>query len=157
MHDADRILDFWRLAADAPVPCRADDAAWEPAECFADEVAVDFPSMAPIVARMRGAFLAGEDASSALTTSVSLPRAVAYRGGRVPVQLSMPGTCAACSGRGGTWDEACAACTGAGYVAALRHVVLLMPSGVRHGDRLQFRLRLPHTRTAVLVVHVSVA
>ena len=69
-----------------------------------DEVAVDFPSLAPMLARMRDAFFA-EDGDRGVTTrraEVALTARQADQGVRVPLDLTVRHTCPACGGRGGS-------------------------------------------------------
>src|SRR2546430_16262166 len=81
--------------------------------CFADEVVIDFPSVAPAVDRIRKAFLADEP-SSALSTEVQLSRRQARHGTRVSLDVPVPCTCHACGGRGEMWKEPCARLQGGG-------------------------------------------
>ena len=87
-------------------------------DCFADEIAIDFPSVGHLVERVRDGFLGeGGDVATTLTTEVSLSRRDASSATVVPLEVPLRGTCAACGGRGETWTEPCAACRGTGDVA----------------------------------------
>jgi hypothetical protein len=79
---------------------------------FADEVAIDFPSVAPAIERMRSAFVAEEHAKT-LTAAVEISPREAIEGATVPLDVPVRCTCRACGGRGETWAQPCAACAGA--------------------------------------------
>ena len=84
-------------------------------ECFADEIAIDFPSVGRVVDRMRDAFgerAPGEDDRAVLTTDVSLSTRDAVAGRMVPVEVPVRGLCPDCGGRGESWTEPCASCCG---------------------------------------------
>jgi hypothetical protein len=130
-----------------------------PLECFADEIAIDFPSVGNLVDRVRDAFL-GEDAEKAdgavmHTAEVLLSRRDATMGTIVPLEVPLRGMCRLCGGRGETWTEPCTDCRGTGE-ALLQHAVRLsVPAGIAHGARLRFRVNAPHA--APLRVEVRVA
>src|SRR5260370_34685278 len=69
-------------------------------DCFADEIAIDFPSVGHLVERVRDAFLGersgGDDTH---TTEVSLSIRDASKGTVVGMEVPLPGTCAPCGGR----------------------------------------------------------
>jgi hypothetical protein len=125
---------------------------------FADEVAVDFPSVRPIVSRMRRAFLGGDEDGDAvpLDAELRLTPQQAWRGGRVPVDVPVRQVCRVCGGRGEVWDEACAPCRGAGGGVAPRTVDVHVPSGVRDGACLAFDLRVPHAPATRVRLRVSI-
>ena len=122
-------------------------------DCFADEIAIDFPAVGHLVARVRDRFVSeheGRDRET-LTAEVSLSRREAREGATLPLEVPVMGVCERCGGRGGTWAEICGCCAGSGE-RPVRHVVsLTVPPGVTHGAR--FRLRLPNEHAAV---HVQV-
>ena len=69
-------------------------------ECFADEIAIDFPSVGRVVERIRDAFLGQEADGGLLRAEVSLSQREA-RGGRVvSVNVPIRVTCPDCGGRG---------------------------------------------------------
>ena len=77
-------------------------------ECFADEIAIDFPSVGRVVDRMRDGFFGEQDADAdrtTLTLDVSLSMREAFSGRVVPVEVPIRGACPACGGRGETWTE----------------------------------------------------
>ena len=114
-------------------------------DCFADDVAIDFPALQPIVERMRLAFLdgGGPDEGSILA-EVRLTAAQARRGSRVPVAVPVRRVCPACGGRGEIWSEPCARCAGDGTSLAHHTVEVDVPSGVHDGECLAFSLAAPH-------------
>ena len=129
-----------------------------PHDCFADEIAIDFPSVGDLVARVRDAFL-GErrdgDDIAIHTTEVSVSSREAWRGTIVPLEVPLRGTCEICGGRGETWTELCEDCGGTGERQVRHPVRLSVPAGVANGARLRFRVNRPHA--APLRVEVRVA
>jgi hypothetical protein len=129
-----------------------------PLECFADEVAIDFPSVGDLVERVRDRFLGEPDGSDGIdrhTAEVSLSRRDATLGTVVPLEVPLRGTCSMCGGRGETWTEPCADCRGTGESLVQHAVRLAVPAGVAHGARLRFRVNAPHA--APLRVELRVA
>ena len=83
-------------------------AAWEeirPAaiarDCFADEIAIDFPSVGRAVERIREGFLEEHPAVEVLATELRLSMVEARRGLVVPLDVPMRGTCSRC----GAWPS----------------------------------------------------
>jgi predicted RNA-binding Zn-ribbon protein involved in translation (DUF1610 family) len=127
-----------------------------PHECFADEIAIDFPSVGRVVERMRDRFL-GETSQSALhTAEVSVSKFEAGRGRRIPVDVQVRTTCPVCGGRGESWAERCDRCRGTGE-SLTRHVVRVpIPAGVMDGARLRFRFCPPDAPSMRVEVRVVV-
>ena len=126
------------------------------ANCFADEVTIDFPSVAPAVERIRRAFLAGER-PAALSAAVELTAREAVSGVTVPLDVPVRCTCSGCGGRGESWTEPCATCDGSGF-EQLRHAVqVTIPAGVRNGARFRFTVTPRHNRSTRIELHVAVA
>ena len=114
-----------------------------PYECFADEVAIDFPSVGRVVDRMRDAFLGERVDADVLHADVSVSPREAFDGLVVPLTVPVPTTCANCGGRGETWTDPCARCRGTG-ASLVRHAVKVsVPRRVADGASVRFRLRLP--------------
>ena len=88
-------------------------------ECFADEIAIDFPSVGRVVERMRDAFLGEPVDADVLRAEVSLSPREACDGLVVSVDVPVRVTCPHCGGRGETWTEPCDHCRGTG--ASLLH------------------------------------
>jgi hypothetical protein len=122
--------------------------------CFADEVAVDFPSMAHAVDRIRRGFVADERAA-ALRTAVRLSPDEARVGAVRPLDVPVMSTCRACGGRGETWAETCRRCDGSGTELEHHRLRVSVPAGVRHGTCFHLtvapRFNLP-TRVELRVV-----
>jgi DnaJ-class molecular chaperone len=116
-------------------------------EPLADEVAIDFPSVANLLDRMRDAFF-GAAIIGDLSAEIVLTPLEAYRGTTVPLGVPVRQTCPRCGGRGETWGEWCRLCGGGGDVRALHQVVLRVPAGVREGEQFRFSVMpsgAPHT------------
>lgn len=126
-----------------------------PYECFADEIAIDFPSVGHLLDRMRHAFLGERADGDTLMTEVSLSSGDAWKGIVVPLEVPIRGTCPLCGGRGETWAEPCADCCGTGESLFHQRVRLSVPPGVADGARFRFRVSSPDA--AELRVEVRVA
>ena len=76
-------------------------------DCFADEIAIDFPSAGCLVDRAREAFLAdgAPIRAETLTTDLHVSSEEAYFGAVFPLELPLRGACHTCGGRGETWAE----------------------------------------------------
>jgi hypothetical protein len=144
-----------------PQPLRA---AWHavsrettPRGCFADEIAIDFPSVGDVVERMRSAFLGEPPAADVLATHLRVSTFAARHGLTVPLEVPMRGTCQKCGGRGGTWRERCDRCSGSGESVFTHPVRVSLPPGVVDGARFRFQVTSPHAASSVRVeVRVAV-
>ena len=129
-------------------------------ECFADEIAIDFPSVGHLVERVRDAFLGvragGPEDIATHTTEVSVSSRDASKGTVVPLEVPLRGTCSLCGGRGETWTEPCGECRGTGELLLSHPVRLSVPAGVAHGARLRFRVNRPHAAPLRVEVRVAV-
>lgn len=123
-------------------------------ECFADEIAIDFPSVGTVVDRMRDAFLGERADADVLRAEVLLSAREADGGLVVPIELQVPGTCTTCGGRGEVWTNRCHACRGTGESLFRRRLRVSVPAGVADGARFRFRLASSHA--APVRVEVSV-
>lgn len=124
------------------------------ADCFADEVVIDFPSVAPAVERMRHAFVE-IDRGAPLAAHVHLSTQQALDGVRVPLEVPVRCTCRECGGRGETWSERCARCDATGTEVLRHQVHVTVPAGVAHGARFRFSVATrqdPPTRVELHVV-----
>ncbi len=130
---------------------RADD-------CFADETAIDFPSVGHIVARARDAFVGDPDPEAArtLTAEVAVSRRDALLGTTVPLKVPVRGACPRCGGRGEVWPDPCVPCSGTGNALVHHPVWLPVPAGVPDGARIRFRLTSPHAAPVRVEVRVAV-
>jgi len=125
-------------------------------ECFADEITVDFPPVAPLIERQRDAFLGGTNEGCTLQTEVTLSSRDAARGAVIPLEVPLRGTCAACGGRGERWPEPCDSCDGTGESPVQHRVLLSVPPGVPNGALFRFRVRAPLSASVRVEVRVAV-
>lgn len=140
-----------------PVRALGDAAGVASAESWlADEVAVDFPSLAPIVDRMRSTLLGDHAAGDALSAELRLTPRQACTGGRVPVDVPVRRLCRPCGGRGEVWSDACQACGGHGAGLSRRTVEVHVPAGVRAGACLVFSVGHPHEPPTRVHLHVVI-
>jgi hypothetical protein len=141
-----------------PVPALWDTSRADagPNDCFADEIAIDFPSVDHLLERVRDSFLGEPADGDTLTTEVSLSSRDASNGIVLPLDVPLRGTCALCGGRGETWAEPCAPCRGTGDALVHHPVRLSVPPGVAHGARFRFRVSSPHAAPVRVEVRVAV-
>lgn len=126
------------------------------AECFADEVIVDFPSVAPAVDRMRRAFMLDER-GEALPAAVRISPREARQGVRIPVHVPMRSTCPDCGGRGETWAEVCPRCQGSGTELREQRLRVSVPPGVIDGSRFSLTVAGRHNPPTRIELHVRVS
>jgi hypothetical protein len=126
------------------------------AACFADEVVIDFPSVAPAVDRMRNAFLETERAS-ALSTAIRLSAREARTGAMVPLEVPVRCTCHDCGGRGETWTEPCRRCQGSGTELRPHQLKVSLPAGVLDGTCFNFTVTPRHNPPTRVELRVLVA
>jgi len=123
------------------------------ARSFADEVAIDFPSLAEAVERMQTAFVERDD-NERLRAEITVSRRDAGRGVAVPLDLPLRSTCRHCGGRGEVWGDACQDCGGHGHAFRQRRLTVTVPAGVSDGDWFRFSVtpaRGPRTRVELRV------
>jgi|ERR1035437_487039 hypothetical protein len=125
-------------------------------ECFADEIAIDFPSVGHAVDRMRDAFLGERADADLVLTDVSLSREDAWRGLVMPLEVPIRGMCERCGGRGETWTEPCEGCCGSGESLVRYAVRLAVPPRIADGARIRFRLSSPHAAPVRVEVRVAI-
>jgi molecular chaperone DnaJ len=114
---------------------------------LADEVAIDFPSVANLLDSMRHAFFGGAVIGD-LSAEITLSPLEAFEGITMPLGIPVRRMCPACGGRGETWEEWCACCGGCGHIRSLHEIELRLPAGVREGARFRFSVMpsgAPHT------------
>jgi hypothetical protein len=134
----------------------ADHEGAHEATCFADEVAVDFPSVAPAIDRIRRG-LQADERPRPLVASIHLTAREAFEGATVPLEVPVRCTCRHCGGRGELWAEACARCQGSG-TEVLRHLLeVTIPAGVLDGTRFRFAITPRHHPPTHIELHVLVA
>ena len=120
----------------------SDDSHHE-VSCFADEVVIDFPSVAPAIDRIRSAFLAGER-TAALGAAIRLSPREAADGAIVPLEVPVRCTCPYCGGRGESWAESCLPCSGIGTELSHHQLRVSVPAGVVDGTRFHFTVTPRH-------------
>ena len=125
-------------------------------ECFADEIAIDFPSVGPVVDRMRDAFLGERVDGDVLRAQVSLTQREASGGLVVTLDVPVRVTCPHCGGRGETWAEPCGLCRTTGESLIVQPVRVSVPRGVADGACLRFRLRSPDAPCVRVEVRVAI-
>jgi hypothetical protein len=125
-------------------------------ECFADEIAIDFPSVGRVVDRMRDAFLGEGEKSDVLHAEVSLSQREAFDGLVVPLSVPVPITCPHCGGRGETWTEPCHLCRGTGHSLCHHAVRVSVPPRVADGACLRFRIKPPDASSVRVEVRVAI-
>ncbi len=133
-----------------PAPAREEDA-W-----FADEIAIDFPSIAAFVDRMRDGFLRSEAPDPLLSAEILLSRREAVDGATVPLEIPICSTCPLCGGRGESWMETCRGCGGTGAWHLPHQVRLSLPAGVVDGTRFRFTITTPYALPTHIEVRVAV-
>jgi DnaJ-class molecular chaperone len=120
-----------------------------------DEVAIDFPSVANVLDRMRHAFFGAGPAVTLAAEIVLTPREAFY-GVSVPLDVPLRRTCPRCGGRGETWAEWCLTCGGLGEVAAPHEMLVRVPAGAREGSMFRFSVLAPGGPPTVVEVRVSI-
>jgi molecular chaperone DnaJ len=123
--------------------------------CFADEAAIDFPSVRAAVARICEA-LAGATEARPIDVPLTLSPGDARRGLEVVLSVPLRQTCAACGGRGEIWADPCVTCAGAGDAVASHDVTIAVAPGVRDGSRVRARVGVRHAPVTHVVLHISV-
>jgi len=125
-------------------------------ECFADEIAIDFPSVGHVVERMRDAFLGEPDDRELVCAEVALSQREASDGRVVAVEVPIRATCPECGGRGETWTEPCDSCAATGESVFRHQVKVSVPPGVADGARFRFRVNSPDAPAVRVEVRVIV-
>jgi DnaJ-class molecular chaperone len=125
------------------------------ADWLADEIAIDFPSVANVVDRIRDSFFGGARAA-ALSAEIIVSPQEAFRGALVPLRVPLRRTCPRCGGRGEVWSEWCPACGGDGEIAAAHEMRLRVPAGVREGDRFRFSVSARGTPLTFVEVRITI-
>ena len=131
------------------------EASRDEANWFADEVCVDFPSVAPAIERVRQSFLADERPET-LRAEIELTDREAARGVTVPLDVPVHCTCSHCGGRGESWTELCARCAGTGAEMLSHQVHVTVPAGVSDGTRFRFTVTPRHHPGTRIELHVLV-
>jgi hypothetical protein len=148
--------DAYRSLGGEPVALVSTDDSRVDVNCFADEVVIDFPSVALAVDRIRRGFLVDEPPPR-WHAIVHVSANEARRGVTTPLEVPVRLTCHQCGGRGESWTEDCSRCQGTGTLL-LHHVVqVTIPAGVMDGDRFFFSVVPRHHTPTRIELHVRVA
>ncbi len=123
---------------------------------FADEVAIDFPSIDEAVDRIRRGFVAPERPLPVMA-SLWLTRRDAAAGAVLPLEVAVRCVCRQCGGRGESWAEHCAGCAGTGAEYLQHQVQVSLPAGVADGARFHFTVTPRHHPPTLVELRVSVA
>jgi DnaJ-class molecular chaperone len=125
-------------------------------ECFADEIAIDFPSVGNVVDRMRTAFLGEHVETGVLRAEVSLSQREALAGHVVSLKVPVRITCPNCGGRGETWTEPCGLCRGTGESLFHQALRVSVPPRVADGACVRFRLKSPDAASIRVELRVAI-
>jgi len=126
-------------------------------DCFADEIAIDFPSVDRLVSRVRDRFLGLPPEADLITVHVRVSPSEAHRGARVPLHVPLRDLCSHCGGRGEVWSESCPGCHGAGHRIQRYPVRVWVPAGVTDGTRFRLRVSSPAAQPRHVEVSVTVS
>ena len=125
-------------------------------ECFADEIAIDFPSAGRVVERIRDSFLGEPQRHDLFETELPLSPREAFAGLVMPLSVPIRGACADCGGRGESWAEPCRRCTGSGEAVFFHMVHVAVPPGVNDGQTFRFRVTSRHTGSVRVNVRIAI-
>ncbi|HTI37318.1 MAG TPA: DnaJ domain-containing protein [Vicinamibacterales bacterium] len=125
------------------------------ADCLADEVAIDFPSVHNVLDRMRHAFF-GDAADPQAGPDIAVTPQEAFWGATIPLRVPVRRICSTCGGRGEVWDGMCRSCAGAGDTASDHAVHLRVPAGVADGTRIRFRISAPGIAETAVVARIVI-
>ena len=125
-------------------------------ECFADEIAIDFPSAGRVVERMRDAFLGESTSHDVFDAELLLSPRDAFDGRVVPLVIPIRGACPCCGGRGESWAEPCLRCAGSGEALFHHTVSVAVPRGVSDGATFRFRVTSPHTGSVRVNIRIAI-
>jgi len=125
-------------------------------ECFADEIAIDFPSAGRVVERMRDSFLCEPPAHDLFEAELSLSPREAFAGRVMPLVVPIRGACPCCGGRGESWAEPCLQCAGSGEALFHHTVNVAVPPRVSDGATFRFRVTSRHTGSVRVNIRVAI-
>jgi hypothetical protein len=125
-------------------------------ECFADEIAIDFPSAGRVVERMRDSFLCEPPAHDLFEAELSLSPRDAFAGRVMPLVVPIRGACPRCGGRGESWAEPCLQCAGSGEALFHHTVNVAVPPRVSDGATFRFRVTSRHTGSVRVNIRVAI-
>ena len=125
-------------------------------ECFADEIAIDFPSAGRVVERIRDSFLGEASAHDVFEAELPLTPREAFNGLVTPLVVPIRGACTCCGGRGESWAEPCGRCAGSGEALFYHTVSVAVPPRITDGATFRFRLTSPHTGSVRVNVRIAI-
>jgi hypothetical protein len=125
-------------------------------ECFADEIAIDFPSAGRVVERMRDGFLGEPPSHDVFDAELPLSPREAFCGRVMPLVVPIRGACAGCGGRGESWAERCTHCAGSGEQLFHHTVDVAVPPRVTDGATLRFRVTSRHTGSVRVNLRIAI-
>jgi hypothetical protein len=131
-------------------------SAATPKDCFADEIAIDFPSLDQVVERIREGLQEEPPSANVLSTELRLSTRDAQRGLVVPLDVPMRRLCRLCDGRGETWTGPCDRCCGTGESLFRHPVRVSLPAGVSNGARFRFRVTSPDALAVRVELRVAI-
>jgi len=146
-----RTYDEQLVAGRCIRPVAAEEHNW-----FADEIAIDFPSVSAVMDRIRHAFFGSDELGAPLRAEILLSAHEAFRGVTVPLDVPVRRTCPLCGGRGETWMEPCRACEGTGESLFQHRVRLSVPPRVADGARFRFSVGTQYAPPTRIEVRVSI-
>ena len=124
---------------------------------FADEVAIDFPSVAPAIERMRSAFLADEHVEDADRGTRDLAARSARRRDR-PARRARSGAPAASAADAAKHGRSPArGCAGSGVELMHHQVHITVPAGVEDGACFHFSVSARHDLSTRIELRVLVS
>ena len=132
-----------------------DELSVSVADCLADEVHRDFPSVLTVLDRMRHSFF-GDTRRQDGGAEIDVTAHEAFWGATVPLDVPVRRTCAGCGGRGEVWNDWCADCGGAGDLDDRQAINLRIPAGIRDGTRIRFRVSAPGTRPTLIDARINI-
>jgi len=132
-----------------------DDATVVVADCLAEDVAIDFPSVHNVLDRMRQAFF-GDTRPPQPGPDIPITAHEAFWGATVPLELAVRRTCAKCGGRGEVWGGWCVECRGLGDTPSQQPVHLRIPAGVQDGTLIRFRVAPTGVPETVIVARIVI-
>lgn len=119
-----------------------------------DDVAIDFPSAARVVDRIRASFFGEAGPPHGVVAEVSISADEAHTGIDVPLTLPARCVCPSCGGRGEVWPDPCGRCAGLGELVTPRQVRVTLPAGTEDGA--QFRFAMPGGADASTSIEIHV-
>lgn len=125
------------------------------ADCLADEVHIDFPSVLSVLDRIRHSFFGDRPSADAGPDIIVTPQE-AFWGATVPLDVPARRICAHCGGRGEIWSDWCAECGGVGDLPSRQPVNLRIPARVQEGTRIRFRVPGPGVRRTLVDARIVI-